>query len=157
MIKGKLFKGLLIAICAAAVPAAHACNEVIVTLGKGLATQAYIAPNPANVLILYSDTTLDREYTGLDLAGHKLTLVADFDELSEELAANDYDIVISPLDLVDSVNERVALADTPLRVVPVISRELRRDRSIKDRFSQYYVDGSGVAKFLTVINRVMAG
>jgi len=117
-----------------------ACHEVIVTMGKGLATQAYIAPNPANVLILYTDASHDREYAGLDLAGHHLTLVADMDELTEQLAQDRYDIVIAPLDLVDAVTSRV-VADGSVRVVPVVSRDMRRDNGIRDRFDEYLVDG----------------
>ena len=133
---------------------ALACHEVVVAVGKGLASQAYIAPNPAEVLILWTDAGQDREYAGLELAGHRLTLVADLEELSDELARNRYDIVIAPLDFVDSVNQQTAAS--AVRVVPIVSREMRRSREIRARFDQYLVDGTGVARFLTVINRVMA-
>ena len=151
----KLSSGLLIANLIIGSPAALACHELVVTTGKGLATQAYIAPNPANVLILYADASHDREYAGLDLAGHRLTFVENLSELAEELAANEYDIVIAPLDLIDTVDQQM-VAQSSARVVPIVSRDMRRSTDIRDRFDQYLVDGTGVAKFLTVINRVMA-
>lgn len=150
------FKVATILAVIAAPQAALACHEVVVTMGKGLATQAYIAPNPANVLILYSDGTNDRQYTGLDLAGHRLTLVADVAALGDELARDEFDIVIAPLDAVDDVNRLVA-AGRSIRVIPVVSRDMRRDRGVRDRFDQYLVDNAGVAKLLAVINRAMAG
>lgn len=145
---------LSFALALGALPAL-ACHELVVTAGQGLATQAYIAPNPANVLVLYTDASHDREYEGLDLAGHRLTLVDDVDALADELARNDYDIVIAPLDSIETVSA-ITNIDT-VRVLPVVSRDLRRSPEVRDRFDQYLVDGAGVARFLAVINRVMAG
>lgn len=135
---------------------ALACHELVVTTGRGLATQAYIAPNPTNVLVLHTDTSHDREYAGLRLAGHRLTLVADIEALADEIARNDYDIVITPFDVADVVMQRIA-ADDSVRVLPIVSRAMRRDPEVRDRFARYLVDGAGVARFLAVINRVMAG
>lgn len=145
----------LLLIALAAPQTALACREVVTTMGKGLATQAYIAPDPANVLILYSDESLDRQYEGLSLAGHSLTVVTSLDEVSNALGGNDYNIVIAPLDRIDDVNQLVA-AEASVRVVPVVSRDMRRSREVRDRFDQYLVENAGVSKFLVVINRAMA-
>lgn len=134
---------------------ALACHEAVITMGKGLSSQAYIAPNPAEVLILWTDASHDREFTGMELAGHRLTLVGDLDELEEFVQTGQYDIVITPLDLADSVGERLAGGTT--KIVPVVSRDQRRSREVRDRFDQYLVDEAGVARFLSVINRAMAG
>lgn len=131
-----------------------ACQEIVVSMGKGLATQAYIAPNPANVLILWSDASHNREYRGLELAGHHLTLVADVEELSTELDQGDYDIVIAPIDSVDAVAPLAA--EYSARLVPIVSRDMRHSPEIRDRFDQYLVEDAGVAKLLTVINRSMS-
>jgi len=132
-----------------------ACHEVVIGLGKGLSSQAYIAPNPAEVLILWTDASHDREYTGMELAGHQLTLVGSLDELDEMVQSGQYDIVIAPLDLADAVSERLAASST--RIVPVVPRDQRRSREVRERFDQYLVDDAGVARFLSVINRAMAG
>lgn len=148
-------KRVLLAVLITSPLPALACHEVVVTMGRGLATQAYIAPTPANVLILWSEAGGDRENAGLELAGHHLTLVADVDELAAELARSDYDIVLTPLDSIDAITAAAAASST--RIVPIVSREMRRSPEVRDRFAEYLVENAGVAKLLTVINRAMAG
>lgn len=144
---------LLAALITSPLPAL-ACHEVVVMMGKGLATQAYIAPNPADVLILWTDASRDREYAALELAGHRLMLVTSVEELAAELATNDYDIVVTPLGLIDAVTQ--AAAEHSARLVPIVSRDMRRSPEIRDRFAQYLVEDAGVARFLTVINRALS-
>lgn len=145
----------LIAAMIAGPQAAIACGEMMVNAGRGLALQAYLAPNPARVLILYTDASHDREYAGLEQAGHELTLVADAEELVEELANNRYDIVIAPFDMVDAVAQPIRSGDSA-RLLPIVARSMRRSAEVHDRFSQFLVDGSGVRQFLSVINRALA-
>ena len=146
----------LIAALVAGPQGALACGEMMVNAGKGLALQGYLAPNPARVLILYTDASHDREYAGLEQAGHELTLVADAEDLAAELATNHYDIVIAAFDMVDAVEQPVQSSDST-RLLPIVARSMRRSAEVRGRFSQFLVDGAGVRQFLSVINRALAG
>lgn len=151
----RLTKWSLVAALIAGPQAALACGEMMVNAGRGLALQGYLAPRPANVLILYTDASHDREYAGLEQAGHHLTLVADAEQLAQELAQNSYDIVIAAFDMVDTVTQEGAVGGS-VQVLPIVARSMRRSAEVRARFDQFLVDGSGVRQFLAVINRALA-
>jgi len=135
--------------------AALACGEMMVNAGQGLAFQAWLAQEPAEVLVWYRDGSDERAYAGLEQAGHHLTLVTDEMQLAEELANKRYDIVIASFDLVDTVTPLAASSEST-RFLPIIERSMRRSAAVRDRFDQFLVEGTGVKRYLSVIDRVLS-
>lgn len=151
----KLTKSLLFAGLIAGSQGALACGEMMVNAGKGLAFQAWLAREPADVLVLYTDASDERAYAGLEQAGHHLTLVTDADQLAEALEQNSYDIVISSYDMVDTVAP-LAASRQLTRLLPIVERSMRRSSAVRDRFDQFLVEGAGVGQYLSVINRILS-
>ena len=153
---GVKFAGsLLIAASIAGAQAARACGEMMVNAGQGLAFQAWLANEPADVLVWYRDGSDERAYAGLEQAGHRLTLVTDEIQLAEELARHSYDIVIASFDQVDTVAP-LAASSEPTRFLPIVERSMRRSAAVRDRFDQFLVEGMGVRRYLSVIDRVLS-
>jgi len=135
--------------------AALACGEMMVNAGQGLAFQAWLAQEPAEVLVWYRDGSDERAYAGLEQAGHHLTLVTDEMQLAEELANKRYDIVIASFDVVDTVAP-LAASNPSARFLPIVGRAMRRSAAVRDRFDQFLVEGTGVRRYLSVIDRVLS-
>ena len=151
----KFAKPLLVVASIAGSQAAFACGEIMVNAGQGLAFQAWLAHEPADVLVWYRDGSDERAYAGLEQAGHHLTLVTDETQLAEELARNRYDIVIASFDLVDTVAP-LAASSEPTRFLPIVERSMRRSAAVRDRFDQFLVEGMGVKRYLSIIDRVLS-
>lgn len=145
-----LFAGLIVAS-----QAALACGEMMVNAGKGLAFQSWLARVPADVLVLYTEDSDEAAYAGLEQAGHHLTLVTDSDQLAEALASGSYDVVIADYDMADTVAP-IAASKQPTRFLPVIERSMRRNAAIRDRFDEFLIEGSGVNRYLSVIERLLS-
>jgi len=151
----KLAQLLLFAGLIAGSQAALACGEMMVNAGKGLAFQGWLTPEPADVLVLFTDASDERAYAGLEQAGHHLTLVTDATQLAEALEQNSYDIVISSYDMVDTVAP-LAASRQPTRLLPIVERSMRRSAAVRDRFDQFLIAGAGVRQYLSVIDRVLS-
>ena len=152
----KTLRKILLTAVAATPATALACGEMMFNAGKGLPFQSYIAPQPANVLVLWTDASYDTYYTELMRAGHQVTLAIDAADMERELAEHDFDIVIADFDALDEVPERVASNSAPgPRLLPIVARNLRKSPQVSERFEQFLVDGASVGTFLIVINRVL--
>lgn len=131
-----------------------ACGEGMFMAGKGLQFQSYLAPRPATVLIFAPDGEGRRQqiHTGLEKAGHHLTVVNDEASLREALRDASYDVMIADLDRLEAFG---AGADSR-RVLPVVPRELRRDRGVIARFERFVVDGASLGQHLSAIDDLVA-
>jgi hypothetical protein len=148
-------KVLLTAIFASPV-SAFACGEMMFNAGRGLPFQSYLAPRPANVLVLWTNASHDAYYAELERAGHRITLVEDERDMALELDQGDYDIVIAEFDALNEVPQRVASnAGSGPRFLPIVARNMRKSPQVRDRFEQILVDGASVGQYLTIINRVL--
>jgi hypothetical protein len=134
-----------------------ACGEMMFNAGKGLPFQSYIAPRPADVLILHSAANDDAYYEALERAGHHLTLVLDPSDLEYELEQHDYDIVIADYDAIEAVPASLASnsAARP-RLLPIVARSARKSPQVRERFKQILLEGASLGQVLTMINRVVA-
>jgi len=142
---------------AAAIPTTVlACGEMMFNAGQGLPFQSYRAPQPADVLVLWTDARHDNYYSELIRAGHRITLVIDAEDMRQELAQHDFDIVIADFDSLNQVPASVAEnSGSGPRLLPIVARNLRKSPEVRDRFAQIFVDGASVGQFLTTINRVL--
>lgn len=154
----KTIKKFLLTAVAASPATAFACGEMMFNAGKGLPFQSYIAPQPANVLVLWTDASHDAYYAELMRAGHRVTLAIDAQDMEQALAQNDFDIVIADFDALNEVPAQVATnSGSGPRLLPIVARSLRKSPQVRDRFEQFLVDGASVGTYLTVINRVLDG
>jgi hypothetical protein len=151
----KLTKPLLFAALIGGSQAALACGEMMVNAGKGLAFQSWLAQVPANVLVLYTEGSDERTYAGLEQAGHHLTLVTDATQLAEELATGSYDIVIAEYDMADTVAP-ITAGRQATRFLPIVQKSMRKSEAVRDRFEQFLIEGTGVSRYLSVIDRVLS-
>jgi hypothetical protein len=149
-------KTVLLTALATSPVAALACGEMMFNAGRGLPFQSYLAPHPADVLVLWTDARHDEYYAALERAGHRITLVADAEDIAAELAANHFDIVIADFDALSQVPQAVASnTGSGPRLLPIIARNLRKSPQVRDRFEQFLIDGASIGQYLTVINRVL--
>ena len=133
-----------------------ACGEGVFNMGQGLRYQGYLAPRPATVLV-YDDGSRDRTalYSGMKKAGHRVTVVNGADALSRALAQQHYDVVISRVDQIDSVEARTGTASGSPRLLPVVERGARNAPAVRDRFKVFVLDGASLGQYLKLINQLL--
>ncbi|MGD8324428.1 MAG: hypothetical protein PVF50_08675 [Gammaproteobacteria bacterium] len=152
----KTIKKLLLIAVAASPATALACGEMMFNAGRGLPFQSYLAPRPADVLVLWTDASQDDYYAALQRAGHHITLVADAEDMAAQLRQNQFDIIIADFDALSAVPEQVANDSAPgPRLLPIVARSLRKSPQVRDRFEQFLIEGASIGQYLTIINRVL--
>jgi CheY-like chemotaxis protein len=134
---------------------AHACGEGSFNMGQGLRYQGYLAPHRARLLV-YDDGATDRSalYTGLQKAGHAVTVVRDPAEFSRALQHGAYDVVISDRDDPATLQSISGAPERP-RLLPVVARSRRHAPDVQ-RFDVFVVDGASIGRYLQVINQLLA-
>lgn len=147
---------LLTAASLALVPmaAAQACGELKFNAGRGLPFQTYLAPRPADVLVVASDAVEASYLEGLEQAGHRLKVVASADEIAAELEQQHYDIVIAAYDSMDRVQPQVGGATDSPRLLPIVARSMRKSALVQG-FDQVLLDGASFGQYLTVIHKLL--
>ena len=135
----------------------QACSEGMFNTGKGLAFQGYLAPRPAQVLVYATapDQGNDMLYSGLEKAGHTVTVVHDEAALATALGQQRYDVVITTLDGAEQVTASAGEGDTAPRLLPVVARSARNEPSVRDRFDVFLIDGASLGQYLGGINKVL--
>lgn len=142
---------------AAAPTATLACGEGQFNMGQGMRYQGYLAPRPATVLV-YSDpaaggdaTDRAKLYKGLQMAGHRVTVVSDPGALTEAMSGKHYDVVIADFSQVSAVQAGAGHA----MVLPVVARTQRNAPELRSQFPLYLVDGASLGQYLKVINQAV--
>jgi hypothetical protein len=134
---------------------ALACGELRFNAGKGLQFQNYLAPRPAEVLILSSDDSAAFP-AGLERAGHRVTVVPDQNALQAALTRQRFDIVIASYESADAVTASVESRAGPLtQLLPIVTRSARNSADVRGRFAQFVVEGASLGQYLTTINRLL--
>jgi hypothetical protein len=151
-----LVRFLVPALLALAPIAAQACGELRFNSGRGLPFQSYIAPRPADVLVVHSEAMQDEYLEALEEAGHRLTIVSNADAVATELGKRRYDIVIAGYDALDAVSPQVDAAPNSPSLLPIVGRALRKDPLLLSRFSEILLDGASFGQYLTVINKIVS-
>ena len=156
--KSRITIATLACILLAGAPAATlACGEGQFNMGQGMRYQGYLAPRPATVLV-YSDPAAggdaaDRAklYKGLQMAGHRVTVVTDHAALAEAMSGKRYDIVIADFSQVGAVEAGAGQAT----VLPVVARTKRNAPELRSHFPLFLVDGASLGQYLKVINQAV--
>ena len=137
-------------------PFANACGEGQFNMGQGLRYQGYLAPHPATVLV-YDQAPSDRKalYTGLQKAGHKVTVVGTSDAMSQALRTGRYDVVIADFDDAAALQSRAGASAKP-GVLPVVARNRRNAPEVSSRFKLFLLDGASLGQYLKGINQLLS-
>jgi hypothetical protein len=138
-------------------PFANACGEGQFNMGQGLRYQGYLAPHPATVLV-YDEAAGDRKalYTGLQKAGHKVTVVGTSDALSQALRTGRYDVVIADFDDAAALQSRASGTSAKPGVLPVVARNRRNAPEVSSRFKLFLLDGASLGQYLKGINQLLS-
>ena len=158
--KKTVFAACAASLLALASPEVDACGETLFRTGQGMRYNSYAAPRPATVLI-YADAAAVAAGTeaelrkGLEKAGHKVTVVADAQGLSTIGGARPFDVVIADLAAIDALTESLGGEAESPRFVPVVARNDKTERALRERFAWCVREGAGVGQYLKAINKVM--
>ena len=138
-------------------PLANACGEGQFNMGQGLRYQAYLAPHPATVLVYDDDAGSHKAlYTGLQKAGHKVTVVGTAGAMSQALQAGGYDVVIADFDDAAALQSLAGGRSTKPSVLPVVARNRRNAPEVSSRFKLFLVEGASLGQYLKGINQLLS-
>lgn len=101
---------------------ALACGEKFLIVGRGSRFQrAYVALHPASVLVLNSRLTGRRDLQSrLKLAGHRIQLASNIDQLRQATKEESYDLVLADMSDAAAVQEVLSSTATGAVFLPVI-------------------------------------
>jgi hypothetical protein len=99
-----------------------ACGEKFLIVGRGSRFQrGYVALHPASVLLLNTHLTGQRDLqTRLKLAGHRIQLVADANQLREAMKSGNPDLVLADVSDAPEVNGLMTETATTALFLPVV-------------------------------------
>ncbi|TAH47337.1 MAG: hypothetical protein E6R11_00885 [Rhodocyclaceae bacterium] len=146
----------------AAVPEpAKACGEVMYRMGGALRYQAFVTRNPAEVLVYSShdsarpEAERQRFHDNLEKAGHRVTMINNETELTKALGEHSFDVIITLAADVDAVSRELAAASRQSILIPVIDRDASDERAMRERFPQLVRTDSSLNQFLKSIEKSM--
>lgn len=131
----------------------QACGEGQFNMGQGLRYQGYLTPRPATVLV-YDDGAAGRRalYAGLQKAGHKVTVVDNTADLSQTLRQRRFDVVISDVDNVTTIENGAGNTTAQPHLLPVVERSRRNAPDVRNRFRVFLLEGASLGQYLKSID-----
>ena len=154
----------LLIVFLAGVRSASPCGDKFVAFGRGVRfTSAFAAAHPANVLVYMkpgSDVAAaDRRYqfvTRLKLVGHRLAIVPTEPELRDALRVGRYDLIITDVSDVSSVQAEVRTTQSNSTVVPVVYNPTREQLGSASKQYGRVISAAGRdPRFYSVIDDAM--
>lgn len=157
---GKVIGAMAILTLATATTNAIACGETLFHSGEGMRYHSFISREPANVLIyrpgMANDNLAQKQLdTGLEKAGHRVTLVTDNTALTQAIAKNRYDVIIAgahDMDVVAAQLDSSALAPV---LVAVMSAKADQDAATSGQYTHTLNDQDGLNQYLRLIEKTM--
>jgi hypothetical protein len=152
----------VLALCFTAVEA-QACGEVMYRMGGALRYRAFITHHPANILVYGGPSAQQRVshdnkfHDNLERAGHKVTMISDEAALKEALANHSYDVIITYAGDIDVVTSQLTKVQREPVLIPVIDRNAKDERAMRERFPQLVNEDANLNQFLKVIEQSMKG
>jgi ABC-type amino acid transport substrate-binding protein len=154
---------IAIALCAAigagATSQAQACGEVMYRMGGALRYHAFITRHPAEILMYADAATLaepsahrEEFHHNLEKAGHKVTVVAGPQELSQALAAHRYDVIIAYAASLPAINAQLAHAQREPSLIPVFPNG---DEAARKQYPLALNEDANLNQFLKTIEQTM--
>ncbi|MGH8041916.1 MAG: hypothetical protein ACREPN_07730 [Rudaea sp.] len=137
----------------------QACGESMFHSGQGMRYHAFITRTPADILIYQpgrrdSSAAQKQLYSGLEKAGHRITVVSNSDALAQALAAKHYDVVIAGERDMDAITARLDKSVRGPALLAVVARDTNI-RQLRDRFPNSVREGDGLNRYLKSIDQTM--
>ena len=139
---------------------AWACGDKMVQVGRGVRYQRAAAVRPAAIVMFLSSGS-DREAANrlrseLLLVGHEVQMVDDAGVLASMLSAQRFDIVLTSVDNLALVNERISSLQSKPIIIPLIDRSSRAGaEEIQRRFPFVLLLSSRALDQIALISRAM--
>jgi hypothetical protein len=139
---------------------ALACGESMFHTGQGMRYHAFITRRPAEILVYSpgqwkSGVAQAELYSGLQKAGHKITVVGDADALAQALKAHQYDVIIAGSGELDAVTARIVKTAREPSFIAVISNGSGNDAQLRDRYPRNVRDDDDLNQYLKSIEKTM--
>jgi hypothetical protein len=153
---------ICLALLSSLVPGANAwaCGDKMVEIGRGVRYQRASAVRPASI-VMFLSPGFDRQAANklrseLVLVGHRVQMVDDAAALASILNAKHFDIVLTNVDNLALVTERVGATESKPVIIPLIDRSARDSAAeIQRRFPFVMLLSSRAFDQIALISRAM--
>lgn len=132
---------------------APACGESLFRVGKGLTYRDYTAPFPGNILIVAKTGAELAMVERLAAAGHHVHVVADAEEIADQLRGEQFEIVLA-------YYTQRAIVETQLRgssvtYLPVAHAGTTEEELAESEYRRSLSSDDSVKTFLKTIHRTL--
>ncbi|MGH8121471.1 MAG: hypothetical protein ACREPT_01725 [Rudaea sp.] len=139
---------------------AYACGESMFHSGQGMRYHAFITRQPAEILIYRSlapdpDASRKELYSGLQRAGHKVTIVTDSGTLAQALTTKKYDVIIAGTRDMQTVEAQLDKSQHAPALLAVLGPDAVKDASIRQHFPHNLREDDGLNQYLKSIEQTM--
>lgn len=139
---------------------AFACGETLFHSGEGMRYHGFLTRAPANILIyrpgMASDNVAQTQLdTGLEKAGHRVTLVTDNANLTQVLAKNHYDVVIAGAHDMNMLAARLDSSAHAPALVAVLGAKADQDSATRGQYTHTLNEQDGLNQYLRLIEKTM--
>ena len=136
---------------------AQACGESMFHTGQGMRYHAFITRQPANILVYHPgkpDAQQKQLYSGLERAGHKVTLVTDESALAQALADKRFDVIIASAHDMREISVDINTV-APAPALLAVVGDSTREQPLHDRFAHTLRENDGLNQYLKSIEQTM--
>lgn len=134
---------------------ALACGESMFRVGKGVHYRAYSAPIPGSILV-YARTDSERSIAeNLRLAGHKVLIVANDEDLAREMQDQEFDIVVAPYSKREAVEAQSAEIAAHPDWLPVVEDGSADQRIARTQYDHVVTTREDVRSYLKAIHKTL--
>jgi hypothetical protein len=152
----RLRKILLAIALIPSVPAVFACAESMLHPDQGMRYHGFTTRHPADILFYQGDPAIadsgKQIFTGLQRAGHHLTVVDREPAAIDALASRHIDLIIASPSQIDAL---AAHLDSSRRAPAVLAVIDKGDKADETRFPQHVLQSDGLTEYLKSIERTM--
>lgn len=138
---------------------AGACGESMFHSGQAMRYHAFISRQPANILVYRpgtTDSSVDQKriYSGLEKAGHKVTVVSTNQALARALADRQYDVIIAGARDMNAIAALLGKEQREPALLAVLTND-PSDESLRQRYPANLRDSDGLNQYLKTIEHTM--
>ncbi len=149
-IKSAALSGVILSLVAGN---ALACGESLFRVGKGVEFRQYTAPLPGSILAVARTEAELLVIEQLVAAGHDVHVVSEPSQITAELGAHDFDIVLAYFSQRDEVTAETA--SNGITYIPVAMRDTDEERQARRQYERSLSSDDSVKKFLKTIHRTL--
>jgi hypothetical protein len=135
----------------------QACGESMFHTGQSMRYHAFITRDPANILIYRTGAANSDQkllYSGLEKAGHKVTLVTDAAALAQTLSANHYDVIIANGSDMNAISADLGKSTREPALLAVLGNN-PGEQQLRDHFPHHLSENAGLNQYLKSIEQTM--